>query len=143
MTTDTDANLRKSLREMVTFFGGVTEVSSFKTLYAGEQLSICRDVIANARLALQLSTPSPLPADEKIAEIEARLKAATPGPWGCIFEQFHDYVQAAPDNQPSNIVARISPYGTSDTTRHFNSLFIAHAPSDIAYLLERLRGVSK
>lgn len=65
---------------------------------------------------------------QRLEAIEARLKAATPGPWrlweciaGC-FEvcKSHDYATG----------------GVCQPHRHNDALFIAAAPADIAFLLE-------
>ena len=72
---------------------------------------------------------------DRLAEIRARLDAATPGPW------FHypgePWVTNATD-EPRIIVATVSPRMTGD-----NADLIAHAPADIAWLLAEVERLQK
>ena len=64
---------------------------------------------------------------DRLAEIQARLDAATPGPWERadedvgVVSSIGEYVFIARNIRPGNVT------------------FIAHAPDDVAYLLARVR----
>ncbi len=82
--------------------------------------------------------------DERIAQIEARLAAATPGPWRAVREDKSDVAMGAKPfiilDGANHRCAEIRAFcgGNYD-----NADFIAHAPEDIRYLMdecERLRG---
>lgn len=73
---------------------------------------------------------TPLPPDERLAEIKARLQAATPGEWR---EGAEGNLRVyGPDNQyeHSGLVAVF--------TRRSDVQLIAHAPADLTYLLSKL-----
>lgn len=73
---------------------------------------------------------------DRLQEIRARLDAATPGPW-----QYHpDPIGALCGPDGRNIITPYAGYGDSSDWPDIN--LIAHAPADIAWLLdevERLR----
>lgn len=71
----------------------------------------------------------------RIEEIEARLEAATPGPWE--FSLGRDWEITA-NGGSLDYVASVSDHG--DQSDH-DAVFIANAPEDIAYLLAALRGL--
>jgi hypothetical protein len=94
--------------------------------------------------------------EKRIAEIRARLNAATPGPWveddGNVFDDAtskarYDAIIAKIDGRPYDdaAVRKLGLVATCDQAwENFdnNALFIAHAPADIAFMLsevERLR----
>lgn len=72
-----------------------------------------------------------------LAAIEARLQAATPGPWDCTFYSPNDSVWCG------NLeIAEVRVYtGTNEAAYKNveNGEFIAHAPEDIAALLAEVR----
>lgn len=70
-------------------------------------------------------------SDPRVGEIEARLAAATPGPW--FLDADGDsgvYTEARASNSSSEIASAF---------RREDEAFIAHAPADVAYLLAELR----
>ena len=75
---------------------------------------------------------------DRLQEIRARLDAATPGPWERWNDGMRIWSRARPDAQFGVDVADVyASHATAD--------LIAHAPADIAWLLdevERLRGTS-
>lgn len=78
--------------------------------------------------------------DPRVDEIQARLEAATPGPW----EARQDFIDGGvPDNSMTlNGGGRGDYIGTIALhydVRAANAEFIAAAPADIAYLLAELR----
>lgn len=73
---------------------------------------------------------------DRLSEIEARLKAATPGPWKRYEAEWYQQVISNPDPRPemykhSDIAERVGA--------RVNAEFIAHAPEDMAYLLDRIK----
>jgi len=87
----------------------------------------------------------------RLAEIEARLKAATPGPWAWWRDpslvEDGVYAPKHPDTQYDAdgklVDACTVCRGMTGPTREANAQFIAAAPDDIAYLLELARGSSQ
>lgn len=72
---------------------------------------------------------------DRLAEIRARLNAATPGPWEWREWSCGDEAITGPDN--TGFVVNVD-----EATPHADADLIAHAPADIAWLLdevERLR----
>ena len=82
---------------------------------------------------------------DRLAEIRVRLEAATPGPWfatSCPDKHSDDgpdfwLIDAVPSPNQETEVAEIchKPGGKSG----HNADFIAHAPEDIAWLLEEVK----
>ena len=71
---------------------------------------------------------------DRLAEIQARLDAATPGKWLLEVAGREFWVQTCTlDNDAPVELVVASVYEAPDAT------FIANAPTDIAYLLERVR----
>lgn len=75
-----------------------------------------------------------------IAEIKKRLEAATPGPWRRYFDDdFGDYgIGLKREIKEPEYAYRVGGINKSD-----DSKFIAHAPTDIAFLLEKLERFEK
>lgn len=71
--------------------------------------------------------------DPRVGEIQARLAAATPGPWANYGDLTHEVYpsNAHEDEEPDNIA--------SEVPRIEDAWFIANAPTDVAYLLGMLR----
>ena len=74
-------------------------------------------------------------SDGRIAEIEVRLKAVTPGPWESRAKLYGRAVYAGDDE-----VCECSGYTQSPAQALANADMIEHAPDDIAYLLRVLKG---
>jgi hypothetical protein len=68
-----------------------------------------------------------------LAEIEARLKAATPGPWRAHRFGGASYIA------PSTAVWRIAKTYRTSYNAEANAAFVAHAPEDRAALLSLVR----
>lgn len=87
--------------------------------------------------------PEPM-SEEKLSEIEARLKAATPGPWVVKDEPISDEVilpvVAGPTkaNGKRDKLALFPLLGDSDVMHH-NAVFIACSPQDVSDLLGEVR----
>ena len=67
---------------------------------------------------------------DRLADIQARLDAATPGPWSYFVDKWH--VHEIRTNDDETIIG-VSIFVAEDAE------FIANAPTDITYLLERVR----
>lgn len=70
----------------------------------------------------------------RLASIEARLDAATPGPWE--FDETTSIIDAGEVS-----VAHV--HITHDDSGSANADLIAHAPADLRYLLDRVRELEK
>lgn len=77
------------------------------------------------------------PAD--IAAIEARLSAATPGPWGWVSRGSHDALCAADGAVVHSDGSAAGEYGPDIDVNGPDANLIAHAPTDIAALLAEVR----
>ena len=83
---------------------------------------------APQREVWQVTAPDP-----RVGEIEARLVAATPGPWKTVRYDLSLYVEAeSGELNPINL-------GYVGNRPENDAAFIAHAPADVAYLLAELR----
>jgi hypothetical protein len=67
-----------------------------------------------------------------VGEIEARLSAATPGPWE---EFWRGHIHARDERGTVSICQTFGP----EDQIHADAEFIANAPADVAYLLAELR----
>ena len=84
--------------------------------------------------------------EQRLAEIAARLHAATPGPWrwrenyleveGSYGDPKRDWTVIADDGSAGG------EYSQTLVPESPNGQFIAHAPEDIAFLLDLVRGGS-
>lgn len=84
----------------------------------------------------------------RLAEIEARLAAATPGPWGvdhddegvfndtCVVQGNYGWVASGPDS-------RYPAYDEDTEQGRADAELIAHAPADLAALVEFARRVEE
>lgn len=87
----------------------------------------------------------------RLQEIAARLKAATPGPWfestsSNYFEDGAVVVREARDGNtpPPERCGRVVAVMTKlDECQYENASFIAHAPADVAYLLELVESLRR
>lgn len=89
---------------------------------------------------------------DRLAEIRARLDAATPGPWFATPEMLaaggsHIAGRSPWVSVPTHVIARCSRLASDrkrgpDKAAEANAELIAHAPEDIAYLLAELARVS-
>ena len=81
--------------------------------------------------------------DPRVGEIENRLKAATPGPWKANKDGTIDGTDYAEVICRGQVDCMSYCYGGSSTIEGDNlaadAEFIAHSPSDVAYLLAELR----
>ncbi|MET7975790.1 hypothetical protein ABZW44_22645 [Streptomyces mirabilis] len=75
-----------------------------------------------------MTDPTPLP-DQQLAAIEARLAAATPGPW-TVSEDYDDVL----DSQGAHLASYWNP-----SSRIRNGEFIAHARADVPLLAGEVR----
>jgi hypothetical protein len=82
------------------------------------------------------------PPADRTAEIRARLQAATPGPWhaddgdfGCVMVGNYGWVTPAGVNAPE--------YDVDTPQGHADAELIAHAPTDLAYLLARVEELER
>lgn len=78
--------------------------------------------------------------DPRLGEIEARLTAATPGPWETMKSGLLGTRVVAVDGEwdaivPDEFVTLVTP----SLRKPADAEFIAHSPSDVAYLLAELR----
>lgn len=73
---------------------------------------------------------------DRLQEIRARLDAATPGPWEWREWSCGDEAITGPDN--TGFVVNVD-----ETTPHADADLIAHAPADIAWLLEKVEELTK
>ncbi len=73
------------------------------------------------------------PSDPRVGEIQARLSAATPGPWKTIRHDLSLYVEA---ESGEGLQANLGYVGNRPDN---DAEFIASAPADVAYLLAELR----
>lgn len=71
-----------------------------------------------------------------IDEIEARLKAATPGPWLVAYDADHPMNGGMPFNF---VVATIGNDTIAEDLCGYDARFIAHAPEDVAALIAEVR----
>lgn len=69
--------------------------------------------------------------DPRVGEIENRLNAASSGAWTASHEKFGSAVTAGRTRFGPHVVAQVRTIS--------NAEFIAHSPSDVAYLLAELR----
>jgi hypothetical protein len=81
-----------------------------------------------------------MPTDHtaRIAEIEARLAAATEGPW-LIHEPdalFDDPNYGVTNERRTILIAKMNRHRGQSKE---NAALVAHAPADLAYLIERVR----
>ena len=75
----------------------------------------------------------------RLAEIEQRLQAATPGPWFAHYEQDGEpTIPFVSDSDDEEWDGRLLLNVDSDR-EDADAAFIAHAPDDIRYLLEQVR----
>lgn len=85
-------------------------------------------------------------------EIRQRLESATPGPWEA--DVYGEYVWEAKHKSDGSMIAEMRGWGHLTGTQKLddeaaaqvqlaNAEFIANAPSDIAYLLERVEQLEK
>lgn len=73
---------------------------------------------------------------DRLAQIEARLDAATPGPWGRV----HLGLQGGEVIRNDSTRVRVArTYLNDDDRSSENADLIANAPADLRYLLDRLR----
>ena len=85
----------------------------------------------------------------RIDEIERRLKAATPGPWEVSDTDIRSsaFVRAPRFGHVCNAPVPHSDWHEAERNRNSqarkNIEFIAHAPSDIAYLLDEFRAAQR
>lgn len=77
-----------------------------------------------------------------IAAIEARLSAATPGPWGWVSRGSHDALCAADGAVVHSDGSAAGEYGPDIDVSGPDANLIAHAPTDIADLLAEVRTLS-
>jgi len=73
-------------------------------------------------------------SDERIKQIRERLEAATPGPWTVLYDD--GSLHGTPEEWFVNFDAH---HDTTNIDREPDAAFIANAPADIAYLLERVK----
>jgi len=80
---------------------------------------------------------------DRIAEIKARLKAATPGPWTPHDNHGVKYVSNGKDGRFAKFDNRIceAAFNLNHPPINENMSLIAHAPSDLAYLIEQNDGL--
>lgn len=72
---------------------------------------------------------------DRLQEIRARLDAATPGPWEVLEESF-DYTSVRTSDYSGTYAVVYSDEGRP--VHRPDADLIAHAPGDIAYLLDRV-----
>jgi hypothetical protein len=81
------------------------------------------------------------PSPDRIAEIRARLDAATPRPWKLHYEdggrRYEDYLLVESHDVG---IAEVNPHNSKCVD---DLHFIAHAPADIAWLLEQVEELTK
>ena len=75
--------------------------------------------------------------DPRVGEIEARLAAATPGPWEVRTDDLTDDVDVVHDQEHVSFVASCGHKAQPGI--YADAEFIANAPADVAYLLAELR----
>lgn len=91
---------------------------------------------------------------DRIDEIEARMKATTPGPWEAdiVGDSCETRIHLTLIGQPPsdgfsghNVIATLNGFGDdkSDEERAANLLFIADAHQDVPWLLARVRQLEK
>ncbi|MFB8368567.1 hypothetical protein ACFC25_04295 [Pseudarthrobacter sp. NPDC055928] len=75
--------------------------------------------------------------NERIAQIEARLNASTPGPWGNADDTYRSIpVHRIGSEVTGSDVAQVMLMGKQSAA---DADFIANAPEDLRYLLDLLR----
>ena len=78
-----------------------------------------------------MTDQTPILTPARLAEIEARTRAATPGPWDWV-----DYGEVITRDEHDSIAMAMET-----TMGHTNAAFIAHARTDIPALLSHLRAL--
>lgn len=78
--------------------------------------------------------------DKRIDEIEARLKAATPGPWRIKPSAFERHCIGSDTRSTAKALFNM---GSEDAEVEANAELIAHAPEDERYLLDALRAAEE
>ena len=74
--------------------------------------------------------------DDRLAQIEARLSAATPGPWEVRHDDLTDEVHVVHDQE---VVSYVCTVALADADRvEEDADLIANAPDDLRYLLDAL-----
>ena len=79
--------------------------------------------------------------EQRLAEISARLKVITPPPWIVMPELCGPEGQGVYNEDGGPICEVGDPYPRGKNRPQENMAFIAHAPDDVRWLLNVLRGV--
>ena len=77
---------------------------------------------------------------DRLAEIRARLDARTPGEW--VIEH-GEYISAVGPHKFPHVIACVERYTETGCDHRKDAVFIAHAPADIAWLLDRVAELEK
>jgi hypothetical protein len=112
----------------------------------GEPAIPCAVALLSLRRKAEMSNPTPpaTPTAGRLAEIRARLEKATPGPWlahGDLVWSAEGKATICAVSEPrgSDVVRYVRlEFGKGYKEAFANADLIAHAPADIAYLLDAL-----